>query len=201
MNGASDDPPGDDKDWTWVLDRVCDECGYDASSVEPADVAALVRTNAAGFRTALKRGDIIHRRPPVPAGEPARWSALEYAAHTRDVYDLMAGRLTQMIKKKNPTFKDWDQDQAAIDGDYRSADPDKLAYDLAVNAGKVADLLDKVRGDQWQRTGARSDGAQFTIATLAVYLLHDVHHHLWDVEQGFDAIREADKAAREAAQE
>ena len=28
----------DTKDWTWVLDRPCPECGYDASTVAVADL-------------------------------------------------------------------------------------------------------------------------------------------------------------------
>ena len=26
--------PGDDKDWTWVLERACPECGLDAGSID-----------------------------------------------------------------------------------------------------------------------------------------------------------------------
>ncbi len=192
-------PVPDTKDWTWVLEQRCPECGYDASSVEPTDVGALMRANAASFRSALKRGDIVHERPPVPAGAPVKWSALEYACHVRDVYALAVERITRMMKKTAPTFVDWNQDDAAVDGSYRDADVDKVSYQLAVNAGKAADLLDKVRGDQWQRTGMRSDGAAFTVASFAVYILHDVHHHLWDVEQGYEAILEARKKSRKAA--
>lgn len=188
-----DQPTPDTKDWTWTLERPCPECGFDASKVDPTDVAAAMRANAAAFRSALKRGDIVSERPPVPPGADPKWSALEYSAHVRDVYALAAERITRMIKKKNPTFADWDQNSAAIEGKYASADPDKVAYDLAINAGKAADLLDKVRGDDWDRTGSRSDGASFTIGRFAVYILHDVSHHLWDVEQGYEAIKEARK--------
>ena len=187
------EPEPDTKDWTWVLDRPCPECGYRADARDREQIGALMRSNAAGCRAALKRGDIIHQRPPVPPGASPRWSALEYAAHVRDVYELANDRLTRMVRKKGPTFPDWDQDGAAAD--YASSDPAKVSYDLAVNAGKVADLLDKVQGKDWQRTGTRSDGREFTIESLALYMLHDVTHHLWDVERGYDAIREASKRA------
>jgi hypothetical protein len=164
-------PTPEHKDWTWVLEEICAECGYDASAVDPEDVAALMRSNAASFRAALGRGDIVHERPPVAPGASPVWSALEYGAHVRDVYKLTAERLTKMLKKKAPTFADWDQNEAA-------------------------DLLDKVRGDQWQRAGMRSDGAGFTIATFAVYMLHDVTHHLVDVERGYEKIIEARKKSR-----
>ena len=85
---------------------------------------------------------VAGERPPVPPGAQPKWSALEYAAHVRDVYQLTAERLTKMIKKNAPTFQDWDQNTAAVEGNYANEDPDKVSYALAVNAGKVADLLD-----------------------------------------------------------
>ena len=60
-----------------------------------------------------------------------------------------------------------------------------------MNAGKLADTYDRVGRDEWDRTGRRSDGAVFTVETLGLYCLHDPVHHLWDVEQGFEAIAEA----------
>lgn len=34
----------------------------------------------------------------------------------------------------------------------------------------------------WDRTGQRSDGFTFTVATLSRYLVHDLEHHLHDVD-------------------
>jgi hypothetical protein len=197
--GDTEHPPPDHKDWTWVLERPCPECGFRAEAVDRDQIGALLRANAAGFRAALQQGDIVHRRPPVPAGSPPRWSALEYGGHVADVYELARERLMRMLKKKSPTFADWDQDHAAIEGSYAAADPDKVAYRLAVTAGQVADLVDKIRVGQWERTGTRSDGAAFTVESFARFILHDVTHHLWDVERGYRAIREATKAAAAGA--
>lgn len=182
-----------------MLERPCPECGFRAEAVDRDQIGALMRANAAGFRGALQRGDVVHQRPPVPPGQPPKWSALEYAGHVADVYELARERLTRMLKKKNPTFADWDQDRAALEHHYADIDPSKVSYQLASTAGKVADLVDKVRDGQWERTGTRSDGATFTIESFARYILHDVTHHLWDVEQGYQAIREAAKAAAERA--
>jgi len=86
-------------------------------------------------------------------------------------------------KRKPPTFKDWDQEVAAVKGGYASQDPAKVAYDLASNAGKYADVLDRVDDDEWAKEGMRSDGAGFTVESLARYMLHDVEHHLWDARE------------------
>jgi len=183
-------PPPDSKDWSWVLQRPCPECGYDAASVERNQLGALIRTNAATWRRLLARGDLVKQRPPVSAGGEPRWSALEYGAHVRDVYGLFHERLNLVLTEDDPTFADWDQDEAAIEGRYAEQEPNRVAYDLATAAGRVADTVDRIADDQWARTGHRSDGAAFTAQSLVTYMLHDVTHHVADVEAGYEALTE-----------
>jgi len=180
-------PNPDTKNWTWVLDRPCPDCEFDASAVPRDDIGNQIRTNAARFRQLLKSGDRVLARPPDGPDGPV-WSALEYGAHVRDVYDQFHQRFLLMLTEDDPRFENWDQDATAREADYASADPGQVAVDLALNAGKLADLLDKIHGDQWQRRGHRSDGSDFTVESMAFYLLHDPVHHVWDVEQGFEAL-------------
>ena len=56
-----------------------------------------------------------------------------------------------------------------------------MSSELQAAARSLAEVLDAVRMDEWARTGRRSDGAGFTVATLAKYAAHDLIHHLWDV--------------------
>ena len=49
--------PKDDKDWTWVLNRRCPECGLAPGDVDAADVPAMTRANAAAWRDVLTRPD------------------------------------------------------------------------------------------------------------------------------------------------
>lgn len=181
-------PTPDDADWTWVLERPCPDCGFDARAVERSQLGAKFRANAAAWRQVLGAGDRVLVRPP---GDEVRWSALEYGAHVRDVYARFGERVELMLKKQDPQFANWDQDVTALEERYWEQDPGKVSYALAVNAGKLADTYDRVGGDEWDRTGRRSDGSVFTIETLGLYCLHDPVHHLWDVEQGFEAIDEA----------
>ena len=63
----------------------------------------------------------------------------------------------------------------------------------------LADAFDAIDGDQWQRRGRRSDGASFTIATFAQYMIHDPIHHLWDVDAPSDAVTRKMPGSRHAA--
>jgi hypothetical protein len=172
----------DDKDWTWVLERPCPECGFDASTVVATDVAGLLRENAAAWR-ALVDHPAVAQRP-----DDATWSGLEYACHVRDVFRLYDKRLGWMLTEDDPTFPNWDQDATAIEGRYAEQDPAAVVADLEGNGARLADSFDAVPADAWSRTGNRSDGARFTIETFARYLVHDPIHHVWDVEQGYASL-------------
>ena len=43
-------------------------------------------------------------------------------------------------------------------------------------------VLTRVREGDGSRTGLRGDGFTFTIDTLCQYIVHDVEHHLVDVD-------------------
>lgn len=182
-------PVPDTKDWTWTLDQPCSECGYDANNYDRSEIGSKIRATAATWRSLLGAGSAVEKRPPDGNPDSPIWSALEYGAHVRDVYELFADRFDKMLKKKNPTFRDWDQNKAAVKGKYHKQDPDQVAYGLAVAAGGMADRFDKLSDDGWAKTGERSDGVQFTVETLGRYLLHDIYHHIDDVERGFKQLK------------
>src|SRR5436305_63911 len=113
--------------------------------------------------------------------EPAKWSPLEYACHVRDVFRLYDQRLELMLSQDDPLFPNWDQDETAVTDRYGEQDPAEAAAALRQAAFAIAGRFEGVTGDQWQRTGARSDGARFTVETFARYFVHDPVHHLYDV--------------------
>ena len=166
----------DSKDWTWVLGRRCDECGFDTRAVEPADVAGLLRQSAARWVEVLHGGAAVRVRPA-----PDRWSPLEYGCHVRDCIEIYDRRLRLMLGEVDPLFPNWDQDGTAVTARYGEQDPAEVATGLAAAAEVLAADFDGVRGEQWQRRGRRSVGASFTVATFARYFIHDPIHHLWDV--------------------
>lgn len=165
----------DSKDWTWVLDRRCPQCGLDTRNVQPEQVAQQLRDNAAAWPAVLARPD-VRQRP-----DPATWSPLEYACHVRDVFRLYDERLLLMLTQDDPLYPNWDQDQTALVARYAEQDLAAVATELAAAGEQLAARFAAVEGDQWQRPGRRSDGARFTVATFARYLLHDPVHHLHDV--------------------
>jgi hypothetical protein len=166
----------DTKDWTWVLDARCPECGFDTREISLADVPAAVRNVASAFRDVLAGGEATRRRP-----NPQMWSPLEYACHVRDACSLYDTRLRLMLTVDDPQFENWDQDAAAVQQAYGEQDPAQVAGELSEAAERVAGTFEHVPEGAQGRTGRRSDGAVFTVTTLGRYLVHDLVHHVYDV--------------------
>jgi SAM-dependent methyltransferase len=167
----------DTKDWTWVLDRPCAECGFAAADVDVARVGNAIRENAALWRVVLA-GPEPGRRP-----RPEAWSVTEYGCHVRDVHRVFADRVALMLAEDAPTFANWDQDVTAVEERYDLADAATVAAELTDAAEHVAAAYDAVPPQALGRTGHRSNGSSFTVDTIARYHLHDLVHHVWDVRR------------------
>lgn len=167
-------PVPEDRDWTYVITEGCAECGF--VPFDPVLAPGRIRAVVPRFREVLARPSAADR----PA--PAVWSPLEYACHVRDVCRTMGHRVELMVATDGAWFANWDQDATAIEDRYWAQDPATVADELAAAAEDAAAVIEAVSGDTWQRRGIRSNGSEFTVATLAVYFLHDVDHHLHDVD-------------------
>ena len=168
----------DSKNWTWVLERPCDECGFDAAAIDPTRMGDLVRDNVARW-PALLAPDTARQRP-----SDNEWSALEYGCHVRDVFALFDERLRLMLAEDGPHFANWDQDVTAVEQRYDLQDPATVADELVAAGTACAVRWDSVGPDDWHRPGVRSDGSSFTVDSFARYFLHDAVHHVVDVERG-----------------
>jgi hypothetical protein len=166
----------DVKDWTWVLQRPCPECGFEAASTTPATAASSLPELLPRWQAVLRRPDAAERP------DDATWSPLEYACHVRDVFSVFDQRLHLMLDREDPEFANWDQDRTAVDEDYASQDPAEVSVELVESGTELADSFAAVAEDDWGRTGRRSDGSVFTVTSFSGYLLHDIVHHLHDVD-------------------
>lgn len=168
-------PAPDEKDWTWVLQSACQECGFDPGAVAPTDLPRLIRQATSPWADVLARPDARTR----PA--PTVWSPVEYAAHVRDVLVLFAQRAWLIRREDSPTFANWDQDATAIQDRYWEQDPAVVAEQIQAATEPAAAAFAEVQPGEWDRRGTRSNGSQFTLASLGTYFLHDIAHHVWDV--------------------
>lgn len=171
-------PPAeaDDKDWTWVLERPCPDCGIAVGALSIGEVAELNRTCGASWAEVLQVRSDVKKRP-----SPETWSPLEYGCHVRDVFRLFLERLELMLDEDDPMFANWDPNTTQVAERYDLQDPAVVADELVAAAGAIAARFAELSPEQLTRTGRRSDGVSFTIESFARYEIHDPVHHLWDV--------------------
>ena len=165
----------DDKNWTWVLEQRCEDCGFDASKFDVAKTGFAIRDQGSRWALVLQ-GNSATVRPM-----PAVWSPLEYGCHVRDVFRKFDERLQLMIEEDDPQFQNWDQDATAIEDRYDLQEASVVSAELREAGLALAQRFDSLVGEQWKRRGYRSDGSVFTVESIARYLMHDPVHHLWDV--------------------
>ena len=165
----------DDKNWTWVLERRCEDCGFDASSFDSKRTPDALRDQVLRW-TAVLEWEEVRTRPHLGV-----WSPLEYGCHIRDVFRKFDERLKLMLESVDPAFENWDQDATAIKDRYDLQSPKTVVEQLGEAGISLAKRFESVTLEQWTRRGFRSDGSVFTVDSIAKYLMHDPVHHLWDV--------------------
>ena len=169
-------PQADDKDWTWVTQRACTECGFDPAAVTPEAYPEQITTLSERFRVVLDLPD-AEERP-----YPQVWSAIEYGQHLADVCEVMAQRLDAILEADGlAEFDSWDGEAASVEKEYWRASANVTSLLLRERAEGAANSFAAPSGDQWQLRGRRGDGGEFTASTLGLYLLHELAHHTHDV--------------------
>jgi hypothetical protein len=164
----------------------CEECGFDGADVDdPALLEALRALGPKWSALLVWAGDELRTRP-----EPAVWSAIEYAAHSRDILALHAFGIEQALTVDEPAFPAIDADALveAAATTYGDADPILVSRELGVQASAMADLADGVDARSWTR-GITIGEDRSDVRGLLEHALHDSSHHLADVERGIGQLR------------
>jgi hypothetical protein len=133
----------------------------------------------------LHAADELRLRPA-----PQTWSALEYAAHSRDVTALHVFGVEQALTIDEPRFP-------AIEGaqlvehaseSYASEDANVVGKELEDQTRKLADLAAASGPASWSR-GITVGDSHMDVRFLIEHALHDSHHHLVDVKNGLAVLR------------
>jgi len=176
---------------------VCAECGFVYDDLDAGAIPAAIRSFARRYRAPLSRflpgedGDALLRRRP----EAETWSALEYAAHVRDVFANYADWIALSLAEDRPALEGPGPEELARLGNYNDGDPPAVADAIATNAERLAATVEAVPDDGWDRVGLRGDHERSVIFS-ARRAVHEGGHHLLDIGRGMRAAREQHKAER-----
>jgi hypothetical protein len=164
----------------------CASCGFDGSGYEPEQLLEAIRgLGPAWIRLLLEAGDELRIRP-----DPDTWSALEYAAHSRDVTALHVFGVEQALTVDDPVFPEIAGDELvqSASTSYAAQDPGVVGMELESQTRKLADLAEESGPISWSR-GITIGESRSDVRFLLEHALHDSHHHLVDVENGLVVLR------------
>jgi MOSC domain-containing protein YiiM len=162
------------------MNETCVACGFDASDYTRNDLLGTLRALTPIWRTTTEGIDasVLATRPA-----PDVWSALEYAAHSRDVTAMMGYAVTRALDEQNPDF---------------GAPPD--AGDPVVPASLPAAIMQldqhvAMLNGAANRMGTEGWARSFTVGGEVLdvrwaigHAVHDATHHLRDVGRGLHAL-------------
>ena len=172
---------------------ACSECGFDASAMSDADLVGACTSFVRKFRPPFTRflpgedGPSIVRRRPAPDV----WSALEYAAHTRDVLDFYRERIERVLAENRPVLRAVGFRDLAENAAYNQQDPTAVTDGVTGAAAVLAETLDGLDAEGWARVGLASDGSgdERSVRLLAERAVHDATHHLLDIGRSLRSAR------------
>jgi hypothetical protein len=162
----------------------CEACGFDGGDLTDAELLASLRSLGERWRDQLAVAGIHLRTRPAPT----TWSAIEYAAHSRDVTAMHAFGVEQALTRDEPTFPPLADDVAdRAARAYGDAEPDQVSDELTAAALRLAQLADDAGLTAWTR-GLTVGATRSDVRRLLEHALHDSEHHLDDVARGLAAM-------------
>lgn len=166
----------------------CEECGLRYGDLDPTAVPATMRSHPERYAAAIRGADAdaVRVRPAV-----GRWSALEYACHVRDVLAVQHDRLQLALSEDRPAFAPMGREQRVVDDRYNQQDPEAVLAELARAADRLADAFAGLDEGGWRRTGIYNwpEQTERDMLWLARHTVHELIHHLQDIEDGFEHIQ------------
>jgi DinB family protein len=164
----------------------CEVCGFVWDDVADADVEPRIRAGSEMIARLLRNApDVADARPT-----PGRWSMLEYAAHVRDVLLVVRDRFVVGVVADRPGFAPMYREERVDLGMYQGEEPLALAAELEVAATLVVRMIAALSPEQLERTCEYGFPAPTTrtLRWMAAQAVHEVEHHLSDVEQNLTLV-------------
>jgi len=108
--------------------------------------------------------------------EADRFTLREIVAHLADIDPVFVDRIKRTSSEFDPTLKDFDEGQAALDEDYAHSDVEDSFARFQASRAHMIKLLEDLPDQAWTRI-SHKDGAEWPLYAWAVQVLaHDGYH-------------------------
>ena len=162
------------------MDR-CAECGFEYDLDQAPQAAALIIEGCSELAALLTVGGSAATTRP----EPLSWSALEYGCHLRDVLLVQRERVLAARRMDKPSFDPMGRDERVEHDGYSEQRTADVARQLGDAALMFANDLSRLTPADWERSVMYNYPALFerSLRWVAVHTVHEVRHHLLDVQR------------------
>lgn len=159
--------------------RVCGECGFAYALTAPEVVARLAdgEGRLSGIVAALGP-ERLERSPGAGV-----WTAREYIAHVVDWAEITDERIRRILNEDRPTLESYDQDLLATERAYATWDMAATLERYGRALDSIGRALDGVSAEDWRRVAFRDEVGEVPLGLFANDLVHELEHHLDDVER------------------
>jgi hypothetical protein len=161
--------------------ELCEDCGFDFDVVPRDDITPRVLEGAQAMADLIRSDALRSLQRPTAQ----RWSAVEYAAHVRDVLLTIRDRLVIGLVEDNPGFKPLYREERISLGLYRSDTADDVAVELGAAASMIARLFDEIDEQLLLRLVQYGfpDPSERSLLWMGRQAVHEVEHHLGDIQE------------------
>lgn len=166
----------------------CAGCGWDHDAVGLDAVNPRVAASVLQIQDLLASGDAwLAVRP-----DPERWSALEYAAHVRDVLLSLRDRIIAGVVADEPTGSPIYRDERASAGFYALDTAPALISHLETASQLLRHAVSALTATTAERTILYSPVTPIavTVRQVAVQAAHELEHHLSDIRHNQQFLKE-----------
>ena len=161
--------------------ETCEQCGFDARDYTRQDLLGTLRAFAPIWRT-MTEGMPARVLSARPAAET--WSAMEYAAHSRDVTEAMGRLLHFTLTTDDPRLDGPPPDPPQpVPASSMSDAITEIDQNVARLHGRALKLAD----DEWDRTVVLGDET-VDVTWVVGHAVHDGTHHMRDVGRGLATL-------------
>jgi MOSC domain-containing protein YiiM len=159
----------------------CDECRFDATDYTRGDLVGTLRAVGPMWREMVAGIDdaLLSTRPA-----PGVWSALEYAAHSRDVTMAMGVLLHVALTEPDTVLPAPPAEPSVPELPPTLSD---AVAQLDANAARVLRKVSRLSDEEWSHRVTVGAEAR-DVAWIVGHAVHDATHHLRDVGRGLHTL-------------
>jgi hypothetical protein len=158
--------------------RNCDDdCGLDTTDAPIEECVEIISDRAGAYRPLLGDVDLSVLRTRPSAGH---WSALEYAAHVRDLIRYHGWLARQALDQDRPELVAPDIDTLAETMGYNDVDLAQTLDGIDAQAARFSTWAAGLDDSQLDRVVIRG-GEEVAVREMVRNGAHELHHHERDV--------------------